>query len=139
MLDHGWQITNSWYFLVSRVGGQLNVVTNFCRVVKIKGNCNKLPISISFLDVNWLIPKISTCRARIWSLLASERSERITICICCRAGWYLSISILFTSRWHAYHPYIKHKHGYIYLCIFAGNSTWFKIFKIRFPKTVVHK
>jgi hypothetical protein len=34
---------------------------------------------------------------------------------------------------------IKHKHGYIYLCIFAGNSTWFKIFKIRIPKTVVHK
>ena len=54
-------------------------------------------------DVNWLIPKISACRARIWSLLASERSERITNFICCRAGWYFSVSIIFTFRWHMYH------------------------------------
>jgi hypothetical protein len=27
----------------------------------------------------------------------------------------------------------------ILICIFAGKNTWFKIFKIRFSKTVVHK
>jgi hypothetical protein len=37
-------------------------------------------ISICYLDVNWLIPKISACRARIWSLVANERSERVTKC-----------------------------------------------------------
>ena len=26
------------------------------------------------------------------------------------------------------------QNGYIYICIFAGKITWFKIFKIRFPK-----
>ena len=49
--------------------------------------------SICYLDVNWLIPKISACRARIWSLLASER---VTIFIFCRTGWYFSVSIIFT-------------------------------------------
>jgi multidrug transporter EmrE-like cation transporter len=27
------------------------------------------------------------------------------------------------------------QNGYIYICIFAGKITWFKMFKIRFPKT----
>ena len=102
-------------------------------------NTNPKHICICYLDVNWLIPKIPTCRARIWSLLASERSERDTNFIFCRAGWYVSVSIIFTFRWHIHHPYINHKHGYIYICIFAGKITWFKIFKIPFPKTVVHK
>ena len=66
-----------------------------------------------YLDVNWLIPKISACRARIWSLLASERSERVTNFIFCRAGWYFLVSIIFTFRWHIYHPEINHNHGYI--------------------------
>ena len=61
-------------------------------------------ISICYLDVNWLTPKISACRARIWSLVASERSERVTSFIFCRAGWYFSVSIIFTFRWHGYHP-----------------------------------
>ena len=63
-----------------------------------------ITINICYLDVNWLIPKISACRARIWSLLASERSERVTNFIFCRAGWYFSVSIIFTFRWHIYHP-----------------------------------
>jgi hypothetical protein len=33
---------------------------------------------ICYLDVNWLIPKISACRARIWTLVVSEWSERVT-------------------------------------------------------------
>jgi hypothetical protein len=37
-------------------------------------------------------------------LLASERSERVTSFIFCRAGWYFSVSIIFTFRWHIYHP-----------------------------------
>ena len=60
-------------------------------------------ICMCYQDVNWLIPKISACRARIWSLLDSERSERVTNFICCRAGWYFSVSIIFTFRWHMYH------------------------------------
>ena len=54
--------------------------------------------------------------------VASERSERVTSFIFCRAGWYFSVS--FTFRWHVHHPQIKHKHGYIYICIFAGKITW---------------
>ena len=65
---------------------------------------NFCAISICYLDVNWLIPKILACRTRIWSLLASERSERVTSFIFCRAGWYFSVSIIFTFRWHIYHP-----------------------------------
>ena len=57
----------------------------------------------------WLIPKISACRARIWSLVGSERSERVTNFIFCRAGWYFSLSIIFTFRWHVYHQFIKSK------------------------------
>jgi hypothetical protein len=34
------------------------------------------------------IPKISACRVRIWSLFSSERSERVTNFIFCRAGWF---------------------------------------------------
>jgi len=60
-------------------------------------------ICICYLDVNWLIPKISAYRARIWSLLASERSERVTSFIFSRVGWYFSVSIIFTFRWHIYH------------------------------------
>jgi hypothetical protein len=56
---------------------------------------NFCAISICYLDVNWLIPKILACRTRIWSLLASERSERVTSFIFCRAGWYFSVSICF--------------------------------------------
>ena len=78
---------------------------------------------ICYLDVNWLIPKISVCRARIWSLLSNERSEPVTSFIFCRAGWYFSVSIIFTFRWHVYHPQIKHKHWYIYICIFAGKKS----------------
>ena len=74
-------------------------------------------ISICYLDVNWLIPKISACQARIWSLLASEQSEWVTNFIFCRAGWYFSVSIIFTFRWHVYRPLkINHKHS-----IFAGS------------------
>jgi hypothetical protein len=51
-------------------------------------------ICICYLDVNWLIPNISACRARIWSLVASERNERVTNFIFCRAGWYDSVSIV---------------------------------------------
>ena len=69
--------------------------------------CFKHQICICYLDVNWLIPKISACRARIWSLVASERSERVTNFIFCLAGWYFSVSIILTFRWHVYHPYIK--------------------------------
>jgi hypothetical protein len=63
-------------------------------------------ISICYLDVNWLIPKISACRARIWSLAASERSERVTSFIFCRAGWYFShvsdiIQYKPWTNWHA--------------------------------------
>jgi hypothetical protein len=47
-----------------------------------------ISLSICYLDVNWLIPKISACQVRIWSLLASERSERVTNFIFCRASWY---------------------------------------------------
>ena len=61
-------------------------------------------IRICYLDMNWLIPKILACRARIWSLLSSERSERVTSFIFCRAGWYFSAPIIFTFRWHAYFP-----------------------------------
>jgi hypothetical protein len=62
---------------------------------------NFCAISICYLDVNWLIPKILACRTRIWSLLASERSERVTNFIFCRAGWYFSVSIIFTlNEWY---------------------------------------
>ena len=61
-------------------------------------------VCICYLDENWLIPKISACRTRIWSMLVSERSERVTNFIFCRAGWYFSVSIIFTFRWHFYHP-----------------------------------
>jgi hypothetical protein len=60
-------------------------------------------IRICYLDVNWLIPKIAACRARIWSLVSSERRERVTNFIFCRAGWYFTVSIIFTFRWHVYH------------------------------------
>jgi hypothetical protein len=47
--------------------------------INMKWNKNKrLNICICYLDVNWLIPNISACRARIWSLLASEQSEQVT-------------------------------------------------------------
>jgi hypothetical protein len=59
-----------------------------------------IAICICYMDVNWLILKISACRARIWSLLASKRSERVTNFIFCRAGRYFSVSIIFTFRWH---------------------------------------
>jgi hypothetical protein len=32
------------------------------------------------------------------SLVVSERSERVTNFIFCRAGWYFSVSIIFTFR-----------------------------------------
>jgi hypothetical protein len=64
-------------------------------------------ICICYLDVNWLILKIWKCRARIWSLLASERSGRVTNFIFCWAGWYFSVSITFTFRWHAYLTWLK--------------------------------
>jgi hypothetical protein len=73
------------------------------RHIRIKINHGS-QICICYLDVNWLIPKISACQARIWSLMASERSERVTNFIFCRAGWYFSVSIIFTFRWHFYHP-----------------------------------
>jgi hypothetical protein len=37
-------------------------------------------------------------------LLASERSERVTNFIFCRSVWYFSVLIIFTFRWHIYHP-----------------------------------
>jgi hypothetical protein len=57
----------------------------------------------------WLITKISACRARIWSVVASERSERVTSFIFCRAGWYFSVSIIFTFRWHVSEIYVVYK------------------------------
>jgi hypothetical protein len=57
----------------------------------IVGTSSHNMISICYLDVNWLIPKISACRARIWSLVTSERRERVTNFIFCRAGWYFSV------------------------------------------------
>jgi hypothetical protein len=47
-------------------------------------------------------------------MLASEQSEGVTNFIFCWAAWYFLVSIIFTFRWHVYHPQIKHKHGYIY-------------------------
>jgi hypothetical protein len=56
--------------------------------------------SICYLDVdvNWLIPKISACRARIWRSVASERSHKlhiqlypISLCLCS--------SSMFDSLW----------------------------------------
>ena len=38
-----------------------------------------ISLSICYLDVNWLIPQMSACQVRIWSLLASERSERVRL------------------------------------------------------------
>jgi hypothetical protein len=42
-------------------------------------------------------------------LVGSERSERVTNFIFCRAGWYFSLSIIFTFRWHVYHQFTKSK------------------------------
>ena len=67
-------------------------------------SCWMKTICICYLEVNWLIPKISACRARIWSLVASERGERVTNFIFYRTGWYSAVSIIFTFRWHVYHP-----------------------------------
>jgi hypothetical protein len=52
----------------------------------------------------------------------------------CEYDWYWKISACSTE-----YEVCDHKHGYIYICIFVGKITWFKIFKICFPKTVVHK
>ena len=89
----GWGVPNSVIKFVSdlrQFGGYLRVL----RFPPIKLTAT---ICICYLEVNWLIPKISACRARIWSLLASERSERVTNFIFCRAGWYFSVSIIFTD------------------------------------------
>ena len=68
---------------------------------------------VCYLDVNRLMPKISACRAILWSLFASERSEHVTNFIFSRARWYFSEWIKSTFRWHACHHSIKHRHGYI--------------------------
>ena len=68
---------------------------------------------VCYLDVNWLMPKISACRTILWSLFASERSEHVTNFIFSREHWYFSKSIKSTFRWHVCHHSIKHRHGYI--------------------------
>ena len=116
-LDEGCQIKTqkTWpLIIVSNVFVDFDTLQKPKFFVTIKIRCPILPpflysfyislnlfsswICICYLDVNWLIPKISACRARIWSLVASEWSEFIF----CRAGWYFSESIIF--RWHVYHP-----------------------------------
>ena len=108
----------------------LQCMDDIAKYARYAGICHTFPclsppyvICIWYLDVNWLIPKISACQARIWSVLASKRSERVTNFIFCRTGWYCSVSIIFTFSWHIHHPYINNKHGYIYICIFAGKIT----------------
>jgi hypothetical protein len=55
------------------------------------------PPFLKNFHINHISFKISAYRARIWSLVASERSERVTNFIFCRAGWYFSVSIIFTD------------------------------------------
>jgi hypothetical protein len=104
-----------------------------------KWNKNKrLNICICYLDVNWLIPKISACRARIWSLLASERSERVTHFI-----YFLNIYQIRNCRVsniNTHRPTKIYLSQFLtYICIFAAKIPWFKIFRKSFPKTVVHR
>ena len=89
-------LTENFSLLISNIQIYYRVIAPILR--------NIVPSSICYLEVNWLIPKLSACRARIWSLVASERSERVTSFIICRAGWYFSVSIIFTFRWRFYHP-----------------------------------
>ena len=79
-----------------------------CFVLWVVVHCLSFSIWSLYVYVIWMwidmIPKISACRARISSLLSSERSERVTNFIFCRADWHFSASIIFTFRWHVYHP-----------------------------------
>jgi hypothetical protein len=92
-----------------------------------------ISLSICYLDVNWLIPKISACQVRIWSLLASERSERVTNFIFCRAGWYFfrinhnHIQMTCLSSLNQTKTWIYGTSIRVDICIYAGKIPWSKI------------
>ena len=79
-----WKKSRHW-LQSSSLGNDLT----FCTLCCFMGT-----VCICYLDVNWLIPKISACRVRIRSLVASERSKWVTNFIFCRTGWYFSVSHL---------------------------------------------
>ena len=113
---------------------------NYLPLTKFQKMWNVGQISICYLDVNRSIPKISACRAKIWSLLASEQSEVNES----QTSYSVEQADIFQ-----YQSYSHSDDMFIILrsiintdtsigfdiCIFVGKITWFKIFKIRFSKT----
>ena len=84
----------SYVLIFNPLSNKINLfmVINIWDIIIMIGNLKKClwqTICICYLDVNWLMPKISACRARIWSLLASELSEQDTNFIFGQAGGYM--------------------------------------------------